>query len=41
MHRSDNLLISYSCYMFRRMYDIIREPSFMCLAGYINVHMAV
>jgi hypothetical protein len=25
-------LISYSCYMFRRMYVIIREPSFMCPA---------
>jgi hypothetical protein len=33
MHCSDSLLISYSCYMFRRMYVIIREPSFVCPAG--------
>jgi hypothetical protein len=26
MHYSDSLLISYSCYMFRRKYVIIREP---------------
>jgi hypothetical protein len=32
MHCSDSLLISYSCYMFRRMYVIIREPSVVCPA---------
>jgi hypothetical protein len=32
MHCSDSLLISYSSYMFRRIYVVIREPSFMCPA---------
>jgi hypothetical protein len=34
MHCYDtrNLLISYSSYMFQRMYVIITEPSFMCPA---------
>jgi hypothetical protein len=32
MHCSDSLLIYYSFYMFRRMYVIIREPSFVCPA---------
>jgi hypothetical protein len=33
MYCSDSLLItSYSCYMFRRMYIIIRQPSFVCPA---------
>jgi hypothetical protein len=32
MHYSDSLLVSYSCYMFRRMYVIIRGPSFVCPA---------
>jgi hypothetical protein len=32
LHYSDSLLISYSFYMFRRMYVIIREPSFVCPA---------
>jgi hypothetical protein len=32
MHCSDSLLISYSSYMFRCMYVIIREPSCMCPA---------
>jgi hypothetical protein len=33
MHYSDSLLItSYSSYMFRRTYVIIREPSFECRA---------
>jgi hypothetical protein len=32
MHCSDSLLISYSSYMFRRMYVITRELSFMCPA---------
>jgi hypothetical protein len=41
MHYSDSLLISYSCYMFRHMYIIIREPSLCVLLSYINVHMAV
>jgi hypothetical protein len=34
MHYSDSLLIIfYSSYIFRRMYVIIREPSFVCPAG--------
>jgi hypothetical protein len=33
MHYYDSLLITfYSSYMFRRMYVIIREPSFECPA---------
>jgi hypothetical protein len=32
MHCSDSLLISYSSYMFRRMYVIIKEPSIVCPA---------
>jgi hypothetical protein len=32
MHSSDSLLVSYSSYMFWRVYVIIREPSFMCPA---------
>jgi hypothetical protein len=32
IHCSDSLLISYSSYMFRRMYVIIREPTLMCPA---------
>jgi hypothetical protein len=33
MHYSDGLLVTfYSSYMFRRMYVIIREPSFECPA---------
>jgi hypothetical protein len=31
MHCSDNLLVYYSSYMFRRMYVIIREPSLCVL----------
>jgi hypothetical protein len=41
MHCSDSLLISYSCYMFRRMYVIIREPFLCVLLSYIKVHMVV
>jgi hypothetical protein len=29
MHCSDSLLISYNSYMFRHMYVVIREPSFV------------
>jgi hypothetical protein len=36
MHYSDSLLISYSSYMFRRMYVIIREPSFTCPAEFLS-----
>jgi hypothetical protein len=32
MHCSDSLLVSYSFYMFRRMYVIIRESTFLCPA---------
>jgi hypothetical protein len=32
IHYSNSLLISYSSYMFRRMYVIIGEPSFVCPA---------
>jgi hypothetical protein len=32
MHCSDILLVTYSSYMFRRMYVMIREPSVMCPA---------
>jgi hypothetical protein len=41
MHCSDSLLISYSCYMFRRIYVTIREPSLCVLLSYINLHMVV
>jgi hypothetical protein len=32
MHCSDSILTSYSSYLFRRVYVIIREPSVVCPA---------
>jgi hypothetical protein len=41
MHCSDSLLVSYSSYMFGRMYVIIRESSLCVLLSYVTVHIVV
>jgi hypothetical protein len=37
MHCSDSLLIPYSSYTFRRVYVMIREPSFVCRHSAVTI----